>query len=173
MAKEGSVAPKERVNIRFTPATGGLTEEVELPFKQVVIGEFNTAADETPLEERSRIDINKDNFDSVMTAQELSLDFSVADVLSGEEDASLPVSLSFSTLKDFEPEQVVNSVPELRKLLELRKALLALKGPLGNVPAFRKSVQNILDDEDLRKKLLDELGVNADDGPDNPDTTSE
>ena len=173
MAKEGSVAPKERVNIRFTPATGGLTEEVELPFKQVVIGEFNTAADETPLEERSRIDINKDNFDSVMTAQELSLDFSVADVLSGEEDASLPVSLSFSTLKDFEPEQVVNSVPELRKLLELRKALLALKGPLGNVPAFRKSVQNILDDEDLRKKLLDELGVNSDDGPDNPDTKSE
>ena len=69
MAKEGSVAPKERVNIRFTPATGGLTEEVELPFKQVVIGEFNTAADETPLEERSRIDINKDNFDSVMSAQ--------------------------------------------------------------------------------------------------------
>ena len=173
MAKEGSVAPKERVNIRFTPATGGLTEEVELPFKQVVIGEFNTAADETPLEERSRIDIDKDNFDSVMTAQELSLDFSVADVLSGEEDAALPVSLSFSTLKDFEPEQVVNSVPELRKLLELRKALLALKGPLGNVPAFRKSVQNILDDEDLRKKLLDELGVNSDDGPDNPDTKSE
>ena len=162
MAKETSVAPKERVNIRFTPATGGATEEIELPFKQVVIGEFNTAVDETPLEDRSRVDINKDNFNSVMAAQNLELDFSVDDALSGEEDASLPISLRFSTLKDFEPEQIVNSIPELRKLLELRKALLALKGPLGNVPAFRKSVQRTLDAADLRKKLLDELGISLD-----------
>ena len=137
MADETSVAPKERVNIRFSPATGDVAEDIELPFKQVVVGKFNTEVDETPLEERERVDINK-------------------------EDASLPVSLSFATLKDFEPEQIVNSVPELRKLLELRKALLALKGPLGNVPAFRKAVQNILDDEDLRNKLLNELGIDPD-----------
>ena len=162
MANETSVAPKERVNIRFTPATGNQTEEIELPFKQVVIGKFNTRVDETGLEDRESVNIDKDSFNNVMSAQNLKLDFSVADVLSGEEDASIPVSLSFSTLKDFGPEQVVNRVPELCKLMELRSALLALKGPLGNVPAFRKSVQSILDDEDLRRKLLDELGIGAD-----------
>lgn len=162
---ETSVAPKERVNIRFSPATGDAQEDIELPFKQVVIGNFNTNPDETPLEERERVNIDKDNFDDVMTAQKLSLDLNVPDVLSDEEDATLPVSLSFATLKDFEPEQVINSVPELRKLMELRNALLALKGPLGNVPAFRKAVQNILDDEDLRKKLLDELGIDPDEEP--------
>ena len=161
MANETSVAPKERVNIRFTPATGNQTEEIELPFKQVVIGKFNTEADETPLEERESVNIDKDSFNSVMSAQGLSLDLGVADVLSGEEDATLAVSLTFSTLRDFEPEQVVNRVPELRRLMELRSALLALKGPLGNVPAFRKSVQSVLDDEDLRRKLLDELGIGA------------
>ena len=161
MANETSVAPKERVNIRFTPATGNQTEEIELPFKQVVIGKFNTRADETPVEDRESVNVDKESFNSVMLAQNLSLDFSVADVLSGEEDASMPVNLTFSTLKDFEPEQIVNRVPELRKLMELRSALLALKGPLGNVPAFRKSVQSILDDEELRRKLLDELGIGA------------
>ena len=50
-------------------------------------------------------------------------------------------------------------MPELKKLLEIRKALLALKGPLGNVPEFRQSVQKILDDEQLRQKLLAELGI--------------
>ena len=162
MANETSVAPKERVNIRFSPATGNQTEEIELPFKQVIVGKFNTRTDETALEDRECVNIDKDSFNSVMSAQELSLDFSVADVLSGEEDASIPISLSFSTLKDFEPEQVVNRVPELRRLMALRSALLALKGPLGNVPAFRKSVQSILDDKDLRQKLLDELGIGAD-----------
>ena len=162
MANETSVAPKERVNIRFTPATGNQTENIELPFKQVVIGKFNTGVDETALEDRECVNIDKDSFNSVMSAQELSVEISVADVLSGEDDASIPVSLRIATLKDFEPEQVVNRVPELRKLMELRSALLALKGPLGNVPAFRKSVQSILDDEDLRRKLLDELGIGAD-----------
>ena len=31
MAKEGSVAPKERINVTFKPATGGAQEEIELP----------------------------------------------------------------------------------------------------------------------------------------------
>ena len=162
MTNETSVAPKERVNIRFTPATGGQSEQIELPFKQLVIGRFNPRTDETALEDRECVDVDKDSFNSVMSAQELSLDFSVGDVLSGEEDASIPVSLSFSTLRDFEPEQVVDRVPELRRLMQLRSALLALKGPLGNIPAFRKSVQSILDDEILRRKLLDELGIGAD-----------
>ena len=49
MTDETSVAPKERVNIRFTPATGNQTEEIELPFKRVVIGKFSTQGGETAL----------------------------------------------------------------------------------------------------------------------------
>ena len=75
---------------------------------------------------------------------------------------SAPGIRKFDTLKDFEPEQVVNQVPELRKLLELRQALMALKGPLGNVPAFRKAIQGILDDEGAKSQLLAELGLDKD-----------
>ncbi|NMS58303.1 type VI secretion system contractile sheath small subunit, partial [Vibrio parahaemolyticus] len=54
------------------------------------------------------------------------------------------------------------SVPELNSLLELREALVALKGPLGNVPAFRKKIASVLQDEEARKKLLDELSIGND-----------
>lgn len=162
MASEGSVAPKERVNIRYRPATGDAKEEVELPFKQVVLGDFTMRPDDTPLEDRERVRVDKDNFNDVMKAQKLSLDLNVKDTLSDEADAQMPVSLKFDTLKDFEPEQVVNQVPELRKLLELRQALMALKGPLGNVPAFRKAIQGILDDEGAKSQLLAELGLDKD-----------
>ena len=163
MAKEGSVAPKERVNIRYRPATGDAKEEIELPFKHVVLGDFTMRPDDTPLEERERIRVDKDNFGDVMKAQNLSLDMNVADTLSddGEEDAQMGVSLKFDSLKDFEPEQIVNQVPELRKLLELRQALTALKGPLGNVPAFRKAIQGIMDDEGSKSQLMSELGLDA------------
>jgi type VI secretion system protein ImpB len=46
----------------------------------------------------------------------------------------------------------------LRQLLELREALTALKGPLGNVPAFKRAIEAALTDEEARKKLLAELG---------------
>jgi type VI secretion system protein ImpB len=158
MAKETSVAPKERVNIKFQPATGNAKEEVELPFKLLLVGDYTQKAEDKPVEERSLIKIDKDNFDEVLKSQSLSLDLAVPSVLEESAgDAKLAVSLKFERMRDFEPEQVVQQVPELCKLLELRQALVAMKGPLGNVPAFRKAIQNVLDDEGARQRLLDEL----------------
>ena len=34
--KEGSVAPKERINIRYKPATGNMQEDVELPLDAII-----------------------------------------------------------------------------------------------------------------------------------------
>jgi type VI secretion system protein ImpB len=62
------------------------------------------------------------------------------------------------TLKDMEPEAVAKQVPELQKLLELRDALTALKGPLGNLPEFRKKIQSLVTDPAAKEKLLKELG---------------
>ncbi|MEW5767533.1 MAG: type VI secretion system contractile sheath small subunit [bacterium] len=159
MAKEGSVAPRERVNIVYKPATGGAQEEIELPLKLVMMGDYTLRPDDTPLENRKVINIDKDNFNEVMRKQELGTTISVADQLSGEAGAQMAVNLKFNTLKDFEPESMVNQVPELKKLLELRNELTALKGPLGNIPAFRKKIQQILGDETARERLLQELGV--------------
>jgi len=157
MAKEGSVAPKERVNIVYKPATDG-AEEVELPLKILAMGDYTGRKDDRALEDRKPINIDKDNFNEVMEKHDLSVDLNVPDQLSGG-DGELAVALKFKNLKDFTPEGVANQVPELKKLLELRNALTALKGPLGNRPAFRKQMQDLLDNEESRKKLMEELGM--------------
>lgn len=159
MSKEGSVAPKERVNIVYKPATGNAQEEVELPLKILMMGDYTGRADDRPLEERKPINVDKDNFDDVMASHNLALTINVPDKLSGEPGAEMTVSLKFKNLSDFGPEGIVNQVPELRKLLELRSALNALKGPLGNIPAFRKKIQSLLGDETARQKLMSELGL--------------
>ena len=159
MAKEGSVAPKERVNIVYKPATGGAKEEVELPLKLLLIGDYTLREDDRPLDERKPVNIDKDNFNEVMRKHDLSLDINTPNRLSGEEGEELAVNLKFSDLKDFAPENVVRQVPELNKLLELREALTALKGPLGNVPAFRKMIEAALADDETREQLLKELGA--------------
>jgi type VI secretion system protein ImpB len=163
MAKEGSVAPKERINIVYKPATGDAKEEVELPLKLMLIGDYTQREDGEAIEDRKPVNIDKDNFNDVMRQHKLSLDVNVANRLSGEENDEMAVSLKFENLKDFSPESVIRQVPELNRLLELREALVALKGPLGNVPAFRKMIEAALADDSARTKLLRELGVEGGD----------
>ena len=62
MAKEGSVAPKERINVTFKPATGNVQEEQELPLKLMVLGDFTQRADDRKVEDRKPISIDKNNF---------------------------------------------------------------------------------------------------------------
>jgi type VI secretion system protein ImpB len=62
-------------------------------------------------------------------------------------------------MQDFEPDAIVKNVPELQKMIDLREALKALKGPLGNVPDFRKKIQELVQDEKARAALLKELGI--------------
>jgi type VI secretion system protein ImpB len=165
MGKEGSVAPRERVNIQYKPATGDAKEEKELPLKMLFVGDYLGRQDDTPLDQRKPISVDKDNFNKVMKSQNLNLSFNVENKLDENEDAGeMPVNLNMETLKDFSPEQVANQVPELKKLLELRNALTALKGPLGNVPAFRKKIQSIVGDDAAREKILGEIGA-GDDAP--------
>ncbi len=164
MAKQGSVAPKERINVTYKPATGDAREEVELPLQMLFIGDYTGRPDPRPLEDRKPINIDKDNFQQVLSEQNLSLDMTVPDQLSGEKDANLAVSLKFKNLGDFGPESVAEQVPELKRLLELRKALTALKGPLGNVPAFKRKIQALLNDSGQREKLVKELGIKGDEG---------
>jgi len=159
MTKEGSIAPKERVNIVYRPATGDAKEEVELPLKLLILGDFTQRPDDRMVEDRDPVSVNKDNFNDVLKAQGLEMTVNVPNRLSDEENAQMAVNLKFDSLKDFEPDAIVRKVPELAKLMELREALKALKGPLANVPDFRKRVQELVKDEGARAKLLKELGI--------------
>ena len=157
MAKEGSVAPKERVNIVYRPATGDAKEDIELPLKLLVLGDFTLSQDDRMVEEREPINIDKDNFNEVLKAQNLKLDVTVPNKLSEDPDEDLNVSVKFESIKDFDPESIAKNTPELNKLLELREALNSLKGPMSNRPEFRKKIQELIKDEAAREQILKEL----------------
>ncbi len=159
MAKESSVAPRERVNIVYRPATGDAKEEVELPLKLLIMGDFTGKPDDRPLEEREPINIDKDNFNEVLKAQNIGISVTVPNKISGEPDEDMNVELKFDSIKDFGPEAVAKNTPELNRLMELREALGSLKGPLSNVPDFRKKIQELVKDDATREKLLKELGA--------------
>ena len=156
---QGSVAPKERINIKYVPATGNQQNEIELPLKLLVTGDFKGHGELTALEDRPPVRIDKYTFNEVLAKAGVGLALTVPSVLGTEADGELNVRLQFESINDFGPDSIARQVPELNKLLELREALVALKGPMGNIPAFRKHLQRLLADEQTRQRLASELNL--------------
>jgi type VI secretion system protein ImpB len=125
-----------RVHITYDVETGGAIELKELPFVVGVVGDFTGQPTEplAKLKERKFIEVNPDNFDSVLEGMKPHLSFSVENKLSDEPDApNLKVDLNFKSMDDFEPENVARQVKPLKELLDLRQRLADLRGSLqGN-----------------------------------------
>lgn len=155
----GSIAPKERINISYKPAVGNAKEGVELPFKLLVLGDFTQRETNSPLEEKELLSLNKHNFSNVMSSLDLKLEFSVENKISSEKSDAINISLDITSLSDFEPDSIIDKVDELKAVLQLRDALKALKGPIGNSPQMRKQIRQILDDDASRTVLKRELGL--------------
>ncbi|EAI9940204.1 type VI secretion system contractile sheath small subunit, partial [Campylobacter coli] len=145
----------ERINITYKAKTNGQNEDVELPLKLMVMANLK-GKNETPLEEREILQINKINFDQVMRKLDITTSFSVKNTL-GTGAEELDVKLNIASMKDFSPDSLAKQIPELNKLLQLREALMALKGPMGNIPDFRKAVLEALKNEKTKEKLLLEI----------------
>ena len=132
--------------------------ELELPLKMLFIGDYTGRADDRPVEDRKPVNIDKDNFNQVLAEQNVGISVTVPNRLN-QEGGDLPVALEFKKLSDFGPDAVAEQIPALKALLEIRAALTALKGPLGNVPAFRKKLQALMGDATARDQLMRELGL--------------
>jgi len=124
------------VHVTYDVEIGDAIELKELPFVMGVLGDFTGKAEEPlpRLRDRKFVEVNPDNFDTVLEGMKPHLSFSVENKLSEDSNApNLKVDLHFKSLEDFEPEQVARQVKPLRELLELRTKLSDLRGSLqGN-----------------------------------------
>lgn len=148
--------PKARVNIKLDLHTGGAQKKVELPLKLMVMGDYSNGREHRSLSERSKVDINKNNFNSVLAEFHPSVKLAVPNTLV-EDGSDTSVELTFRNMKDFEPEHVARQMPELRAMLAMRNLLRDLKSNLLDNATFRRELESILKDDALSDELRAEL----------------
>ncbi|WP_313098200.1 type VI secretion system contractile sheath small subunit [Atlantibacter hermannii] len=152
--------PKARINLKLSLHTGGAQKNAELPLKLLTVGDFSNGKESRPLSEREKINVNKNNFNSVLSEFNPVVNLTVQNTLAGE-GSEESVKLSFSDMKDFEPERVARQIPQLRAMLAMRNLLRDLKSNLLDNSTFRKELENILKDPALSRELRDEMSALA------------
>jgi type VI secretion system protein ImpB len=149
-----------RVHITYDVETGGAIELKELPFVVGVLGDFTGQPTEPlpKLKERKFVEVNPDNFDSVLEGMKPHLSFAVENKLSDEPDApNLKVNLNFKSMDDFEPENVARQVPPLKQLLDLRTRLSDLRGSLQGNDKLEELLLDAVGNTEKLDKLKSEI----------------
>jgi type VI secretion system protein ImpB len=151
-----------RVQITYDVEIGGAIELKELPFVVGVLGEFtgNPVQPLPKLKDRKFVEVNPDNFDSVLEGMRPHLAFAVENKLSDDPNApQLKVDLHFKKLDDFEPGNVANQVKPLKQLLDLRTRLADLRGTLQGNDKLEELLLDAVGNTEKLDKLKQEIGT--------------
>jgi type VI secretion system protein ImpB len=154
---------KPRVHITYDVETGGAQEKKELPFVVGVMGDYSGDNQEAKasMRERRFVNIDRDNFDETMGKIAPSASFRVANTLA-DDGSEMAVELDFKSMDDFEPENIVQQVEPLRKLVEARNKLRDLMSKADRSEELETVLEQVLQSSEDLAKLSGELGVNTD-----------
>lgn len=142
-----------RVQITYDVEVGDAVEKRELPLVVGLLADLS-GQPATPLpkfKERRFVEIDRDNFDEIMGKIAPRLDLSVPDTAKGE--GNLKIELNFRKFEDFHPENIVNQVPRLAKLLEARQQLRDLLAKLDGNDELDSILERIVQNSEALKQV--------------------
>lgn len=146
---------QSRVHITYDIETEDGVEKKELPFVIGVLGDFDgnkPSSAQTPLKKRNFITIDKHNFSEVMKKICPEVNLSIKQDLENTSKKS-PIQLHFKCLDDFKPENIIQKIPFLAKLLKIRSQLKELLTRMD----YSEELETILQKAIQEPKLLHQI----------------
>jgi type VI secretion system protein ImpB len=134
-----------RVHITYDVEIGDAVEQKEIPFVAGVLSDLSGKPEEPlpPLKERKYVEIDRDNFNSVLEGMNPRLTYRVDNKIE-DDDTKIGVELKFKSLDDFHPERIAEKVEPIRKLMEARKKLYNLLGKLDGNDKLDELLQDVI-----------------------------
>jgi len=151
-----------RVHITYDVEIGDAIEMKEIPFVVGVLADLS-GKPEDPLpkmKDRKFVEIDRDNFNSVMEGMAPRLAYRVDNKLTND-DSKMAVELQFKSIDDFHPEKVANQIDPLKKLVDTRERLSELLGKLDGNDRLDELLQDVVSNTESLQKLGEDAGVGA------------
>lgn len=156
---------KPRVHITYDVETNGAVQEKELPFVMGVMGDYSgdNTENKKPLKDRKFSQLDRDNFNEVMGNIKPELNMKVENTLEGD-GSDMSVNLDFKNMDDFEPQNIVDKVDPLKKLMETRNKLRDLLTKADRSEDLENLLEEVLSSTDALASLQGELGSDEEEG---------
>ena len=169
MAKKESIQKRlqkvrpPRVQLTYEVERGDAIEVKELPFVVGVVADLagQSEIEQPKLRERKFVNIDRDNFDDVMKGLEPRAAFQVKNRLT-EAGGSFAVDLRFRSMADFNPDEVVNQIEPLQRLLDARSKLADLRNKLAGNDKLESLLSEVLANTQQLQALAGETGARGD-----------
>ncbi len=151
-----------RIQITYDVEIGGAIELKELPFVVGVLGDFVGKPEESlpALKNRKFVEVDPDNFNQVLAGMNPRLAYTTDNKLQ-DDGSKMGVELKFKNIEDFEPDNIVQQIEPLRKLVEARKKLSDLRSKMDGNEKLETMLEDIISSADKQKELSQALGVEA------------
>jgi type VI secretion system protein ImpB len=147
-----------RVQITYDVEVGNAIEMRELPFVLGIIADLSGApAIPLPkLKERKFVEIDRDNFNDILSSIRPRLALRVPNTVLGD-GSETNVELTFSSMDDFLPVNVVKNVPTLSALYDIRSHLKDMLTKLDGNDELEAALKEIMADNAKRDAIKAEL----------------
>ncbi|WP_237932219.1 type VI secretion system contractile sheath small subunit [Buttiauxella sp. S19-1] len=144
-----------RVQITYDVEVGDAQTAKELPLVVGVLGDFTRTTDS--LRDRKFLNVDKDNFNEIMSSMKPMADFLVDSALP-EQEGKLAIELTFQNMDDFSPDNIVLQVEPLRKLIELREQLSDLRNRAASNERLKEQLRELAIKQNTLMGESDEQG---------------
>jgi len=150
---------KPRVHITYDVETNGAVQNKEIPFVMGVMGDYSgdNAENKKALKDRKFSQVDRDNFNEVMNNVSPQVNMKVENTLEGD-GSEMSVELGFKNMEDFEPQNIVEKVDPLKKLMETRNKLRDLLTKADRSEDLESLLEEVLSNADSLAALQGELG---------------
>ena len=149
-----------RDHITYDVETNGAVQEKEIPFVMGVMGDYSgdNTENKKALKDRKFSQIDRDNFNEVMHNIAPQVNMKVENTLEGD-GSDMSVELGFKSMEDFEPQNIVEKIDPLKKLMETRNKLRDLLTKADRSEDLENLLEEVLSSTDALAALQGELGT--------------
>ncbi|MGE4297231.1 MAG: type VI secretion system contractile sheath small subunit [Desulfovibrionaceae bacterium] len=154
--KLGRIRPP-RVQITYDVEIGDAIIMKQLPYVVGIMADLSGNPEQPlpKLKDRKFVYIDRDNINDILASSNSRVTFQAQNKLT-DEDKKLNIALTFNSLDDFEPTNIIHQVPALRKLFEARRRLADLLTKLDGNDDLDGLLQQVLENTDELQTLKPE-----------------
>ena len=134
--------PKSRLTLRYRTEINGEPEDIELPLRLLVLGDFSGKhSPKTSFDERKMVSFDRKHLKINDIMEKMNIHLQVTD--SNEQLHTIPIK----NMNSFLPGHIIKSITTMDEMVKAKNLLNALLSSINNSSKFRSALTTLMADE--------------------------